>query len=209
MSMQGGLSTGDTAKRVMENEPEKLKEELKARQKELGLEGMIPTKNQNVLQQLDDIKNEKNNILDQMQKAKEARIKRTAEERKANQKTVNEKLKMYFAQQERKMKQAYDSRRLVYSGDEFSKYEPTVRMTLFRVLLKEIRDDNEREGIIIPETHTERFPRYAVIAVGDGCDGIEEGMVVLVEAYAGTEIVSGKDTYRIVTCDDIFGEVEQ
>ena len=208
MSMQGGLSTGDTAKKVMEHEPEKLVEELKARQKELGLANMVPTRHQNVLQQLDDIKNEKNNILDQMQKAKEERIKRTAEERQAKEKTVNEKLKMFFAQKERKAKQAYDSRRLVYLDGGFSQYEPTIRMMSFRVLLKEIPEEGERDGIIVPETHTERYPEYSVIAVGDGCDGIKDGMVVLVEAYAGTEIVSGKDTYRIVTCDDIFGVVD-
>lgn len=210
MGKQGGLSTGDMARKVAENEPEKLREELKARQKELGLDTMIPTKDQDILQQLEDIGVERNNILDQMQKAKEARIKRTAEERKAKQKTLNQKLKMYFAQQERKAKQAYDSRRLVYLGGGFDKYEGSIRMTSFRVLLKEIVDgEHEEKGIIVPETHTERFPHYKVLAVGDGCDGIEDGMTVIVEAYAGTEVVSGKDVYRIVTCDDILGEVEE
>lgn len=210
MGKQGGLSTGDMARKVVENEPEKLQEELKARQRELGLDNMVPNKNQDILQQLEDIGVEKNNILDQMQKAKEERLKKTEEQKKAKQKTMNQKLKMYFAQQERKAKQAYDSRRLVYLGGGFDQYEGSIRMTSFRVLLKEIVDgEHEEKGVIVPETHTERFPHYKVLAVGDGCDGIEDGMTVIVEAYAGTEVVSGKDVYRIVTCDDILGEVEK
>lgn len=210
MGKQGGLSTGDMARKVVENEPEKLQEELKARQRELGLDNMVPNKNQDILQRLEDIGVEKNNILDQMQKAKEERLKKTEEQKKAKQKTMNQKLKMYFAQQERKAKQAYDSRRLVYLGGGFDQYEGSIRMTSFRVLLKEIVDgEHEEKGVIVPETHTERFPHYKVLAVGDGCDGIEDGMTVIVEAYAGTEVVSGKDVYRIVTCDDILGEVEK
>ena len=207
MARQAGMSTGDLARKVAENEPEKLREELKARQKELGLDNMIPKKNQDVLQQLDDINLEKNNILDQMQKAKEARLKRTAEERKAKQKTLNQKAKMYFAQRERKARQAYESRRIVFHGG-FSEYEDSIRMLPYRVMLKQLEQEQEKGGILLPESHGERFPRYLVVAVGDGSDGVEKGMTVVVEPWAGVEIVSGKDVYRAVTCDDILAEVE-
>lgn len=209
MSKQAGLSTSDVANKVFEREPEKLAQELKARQKELGLDAMRPTHNQDILQQLDDIKNEKNNIIDVMQKEKEARLKRTAEERKAKQKTPKQKLLAIQAYQERKAKEAYASRRMVFLGGGFDKYEETVKMMPYRVLLKEIKTGEQNaDGIIVPETHTERYPHYAVLAIGDDCDGIEKGKIVIVEAYAGTEIVSAKDVYRIVTCDDILGEVQ-
>lgn len=209
MSKQAGLSTSDVANRVFEKEPEKLEHELKARQKELGLDAMKPIHGQNVLQQLDDIKNEKNNIIDVMQQEKEKRLKKTAEEKKAKQKTPKQKLQMILMYEERKAREAYDSRRMVFLDGGFDKYEETVKMMPYRVLLKEIKTGEQNaDGIIVPETHTERYPHYTVLAVGEDCDGIEKGMTVIVEAYAGTEIVSAKDIYRIVTCDDILGEVQ-
>lgn len=204
MGRQAGLSTGDMARRVAEKEPDKLAEELKARQHELGLDNMIPNKRQDMLQQLDDIRNESNNILDQMQKAKEERLKRDAEKRKANQKTPLQKLKMIRSYEERQARGAYDERRLVYPGGGFEKYESTIRMMPFRVLLKEIDPPQSIDGIIVPESHTEKFPRYVVIACGEGCDEVEKGDVVMVQPYAGTEIASARTAYRIVTCDDII-----
>lgn len=207
MSRQGGFSTGDMADKIAEREPDKLREELKAKQKELGLRNMVPTHGQDVMQQLDDIQSEKNNILERMQMERERREKRTAEERKNKKIPIGRQLKMYFAQQERKAQGAYASRRILFRDGGFEKYEPTIRMMPFRVLLKEQKPEQMKNGIVIPDSHAEKYPRYSVIAVGDCCDGVGKGMTVLVEAYAGVEIVSGQDRYRIVTIDDILGEV--
>lgn len=209
MSKQGGLSTGDVAGKVLEKEPEKLKEELKSKQKELGLRDMIPKGNQDLLQQLTDIGVEASHIKEQMAEAKERRLKRTAEERKAKVMPMNERLRLYLMKQERQAKQAYDSRRIVFHGGGFSQYEDSIIMTSYRVLLKKI-DIGERNdgGIVIPESNAERFPKYKVIAVGAGSDGIEEGMTVIVEPYAGTEVVSDENIYLILTCCDILGTAD-
>lgn len=209
MSKQGGLSTGDVASKVLENEPEKLKAELKAKQKELGLQDMIPTHKQDLLQQLTDIGVEASHIQEQMAEAKEKRLKRTAEERKAKVMPMNERVRLYLMKQERQAKQAYDSRRIVFNDGGFSQYEDSITMTSYRVLLKKIGVGERNDGgVVIPESNAERLPKYGVISVGAGSDGIEEGMTVIVEPYAGTEIVSDGNVYRILTYCDILGTIE-
>lgn len=203
--MNGGLNTSRESERILKNEPEKLHEELKEKQKELGLRDMIPNRNQNVLQQLKDIEAEKNNIADQMQKAREAREKRTAEQRKARQFTFKQKLDMYLAQKERKEARAYESRRIVY--DEFD--ETRIRMLPFRVLVREDKLEQTDELIVRPETMKERHPRNTVVCVGDGIDELQSGDKVLVDTYAGVEIDCGKEKYRIVFVDDILLKLEK
>lgn len=206
MNNQGGLSTGDVARRVLEREPEKLQEELKARQKELGLRDMIPKHNQGVFQQLADVDAEKHNIEDQMAKAREEREKRTAEERKAKQKSFKEKLRLYLMQQERKALDAYNKRRIVF--DDFE--EDKLRMLSFRVLIKQLNPiHKEGELIEVPDTHSDKYPQNVVICVGDGVDEIEVGDVVVADAYAGIEIVKGKEIYRIVYDEDILFKMEK
>ena len=97
--MNLGISTDGVRDRILEHEPEKLHEELRAKEKELGLRDMVPTHKQDVVQQLKDIEAEKNNIVERMQMEKERRLKRTEEERKANQRAFREKMSMYLAQQ--------------------------------------------------------------------------------------------------------------
>lgn len=208
MNNQGGLSTGDVARRVLEREPEKLQEELKARQKELGLRDMIPKHNQGVFQQLADVDAEKHNIEDQMAKAREEREKRTAEERKAKQKSFKEKLRLYLMQQERKALDAYNKRRIVF--DDFE--EDKLRMLSFRVLIRQrIPIHSEDELIEVPESfdRSDPYPQNDVVCIGDGVDGIEVGDVVVAEKYAGVEIVKGKEIYRIVYDEDILFKVEK
>lgn len=202
-----GISTDGIRDKILEHEPEKLGDELKAKQKELGLRDMVPTHGQDVVQQLKDIENEKNNIVERMQMEKERRLKRTAEQRKANQKSFRERLDLYLAQQERRSMQDYNSRRIVFTGGGFEDYLGTIRMMPCRVLVKEIREDHA--GIIeIPQSHTEKFPKNRVIAVADDVDEINVGDVVIAEAYAGIEIVSEGNVYRILFDSDILCVVE-
>ena len=208
MNNQGGMSTSDMARKVMEREPEKLRQELKDRQKELGLRDMIPKGGQDVLQQLTDIDAEKNNILETMQQEKEKRLKRTAEERKAKEKTYNEKLKIFLAQKERKAKTAFDNRRVVYQG--FGEYEDTIKMLPFRVLLKEEPAKECKDGmIVLPERRDEKYPLLKVVCVGEYVDGVSKGDTVIVERFSGIEIVDGKEVYRIVYDVDILCNVEE
>lgn len=201
--MSYGISTDGVKDRILEREPEKLHEELRAREKELGLRDMVPTHNQDVVQQLKDIEAEKNNIVERMQMEKEKRLKRTAEERKANQKSFKEKLSMYLAQQERKAVGDYKSRRIVFTGGGFEEYFDTIRMMPCRVLVKEMRE-TQNGAIEIPQSHTEKFPKNVVVAVADNVDGIGVGDIVIAEAYAGIEVVSQGNVYRILFDSDIF-----
>ena len=206
MNNQGGLSTGDMARKVLEKEPEKLNEELKARQKELGLRDMVPTHKQDVLQQLSDIEAERHNIEDQMAKAREAREKRTSEERKAKEKSFKEKLRLYLMQKERKALDAYNRRRIVYDGFD----ESRIRMLSFRVLIRQrMQIHSEDELIEVPESdRRDPYPQNDVVCIGDGVDGIEVGDVVVAEKYAGVEIACGSEIYRIVYDSDIMFKVE-
>ena len=203
-----GISTDGVKDRILEHEPEKFHEELRAREKELGLRDMVPTHNQDVVQQLKDIEAEKNNIVERMQMEREKRLKRTAEERKANQKSFKEKLNMYLAQQERKAIGDYKSRRIVFTGGGFEEYLDTIRMMPCRVLVKEMRE-TYNGAIEIPQSHTEKFPRNVVVAVADDVDGIGVGDIVIVEAYAGIEVVSNGNVYRILFDSDILCVLEQ
>lgn len=203
-----GISTDGVKDRILEHEPEKFHEELRAREKELGLRDMVPTHNQDVVQQLKDIEAEKNNIVERMQMEREKRLKRTAEERKANQKSFKEKLNMYLAQQERKAAGDYKSRRIVFTGGGFEEYFDTIRMMPCRVLVKEMRETHN--GVIeIPQSHTEKFPRNVVVALADDVDGIGVGDIVIAEAYAGIEVVSQGNVYRILFDSDILCVLEQ
>ena len=202
-----GISTDGVRDRILEHEPEKLHEELRAKEKELGLRDMVPTHKQDVVQQLKDIEAEKNNIVERMQMEKERRLKRTEEERKANQKSFREKLSMYLAQQERKAVGDYRSRRIVFAGGGFEEYLDTIRMMPCRVLVREMREAHNG-AIEIPQSHTEKFPRNVVVAVADDADGIGVGDIVIAEAYAGIEVVSQGNVYRILFDSDILCVLE-
>ena len=205
--MSVGISTDGVRDRILEHEPEKLHEELRAKEKELGLRDMVPTHKQDVVQQLKDIEAEKNNIVERMQMEKERRLKRTEEERKANQRSFREKLSMYLAQQERKAVGDYRSRRIVFAGGGFGEYLDTMRMMPCRVLVKEMRETHNG-AIEIPQSHTEKFPRNVVVAVADDVDGIGVGDIVIAEAYAGIEVVSQGNVYRILFDSDILCVLE-
>ena len=194
--------------KILKNDKNKLREEISAKQKELGLRTMVPRHNQDEYTQLADLDYEKNNIKDSMAFAKEQRIKKNEAIKKAKRKSFKENLKLYFAQRERKAKQAYDKRRIIFLNGGFEDYEDTIEMMSYRVLLKEIKENNSNSLIVKPDNFKEKFAKYRVIKKGNYCDDINEGDIVIVEAYSGIEIVSKQNVYRIVTIDDVICKEE-
>ena len=107
------IKGSDEKRRIAENDKEKLQEEIKAKTKELGLRGMKPISNQSEYQQLDDLKNNKEQIIEIMQEAKEKRI---AKEKRKKEYEREERMrnaeKRYFMMKERKAKEAYEKRKI-------------------------------------------------------------------------------------------------
>lgn len=107
------IKGSDEKRRIAENDKEKLREEIKAKTKELGLRGMKPISNKSEYQQLDDLKNNKEQIIEIMQEAKEKRI---AKEKRKREYEREERMKnaekRYFMMKERKAKEAYEKRKI-------------------------------------------------------------------------------------------------
>lgn len=203
------IKTDNEKDKIFKNDKNKLREEIKAKQKELGLRNMIPRHNQDEYQQLKDMENEKNHILEQMSQAKEDRIKKQEAERKAKKKSFNEMLRLYLKKQERQNKQEYDARRINYLDGGFDEYESIIKMFALRILLKEIKKDNvDDNGIILQEDDDNKNKEYEIINFGEGCEDISVGEKVMVIPYSGIEIVSKKDVYRIVFINDILCKLD-
>ncbi len=87
-----------------------------------------------------------------------------------------------------------------------------------RVLVQPIEDEEqEKGGIIIPDTAKEKPQEGKVIAVGPGKvrdDGnlaamnVKKGERVLMPKYGGTEIKIDDVEYQIIREDDILGVIE-
>ena len=198
----------DTEKdKIIRNEKHKLQEQISLKQKSLGLRGMVPKHNQNEYRQLEDIKNEEGHIRQTMQEAKEKRLKRTAEQRKAKRKHPDELLKIYLKKKEMQQRQGYDSRKIIYVDGQFSEYEKTIKMMPGLVLLKEIKKDNI-DGVAIPENYKDKEAQYKVVCVGKDCDDLKENEFVMVIPYSGIEVESREDIYRIVLYQDILCKVD-
>ena len=194
---------------ILRNDKEKLDAEIKARAKQLGLKDMIPQNNQDPYRQFEDMKNEAYHIQELMQDAKEKRLKRNEEKRKAQRKPFNEQLRLYFARLERQDAQQFAARRIVFRDGGFEAYEKRIRMTCCRVLLRQLETgETSRDGVVV-NARRERFPKFVVIAVWDGCDELIPGDVVFVRPYSGTEIISREFVYRTVMIDDVLCRIEE
>ena len=205
-----GIQTDGTKDKILREDPEKLEEEVKAKGKELGLDRLQPLHNQNAYQRMKDMKDEAGHINDLMSYEHEKNVKKRAEERAAKRKTPRQLLNMITMQQERKAREAFDERRITFVGGGFEDYFDRIRMTPERVLIKRIEREDELDGIALPERYDEDMPHYSVICACDEADGIVgPGDIVMVEKYAGTEVISDGVKYRIVFVDDIICKMEE
>ena len=204
-----GIVTDGTKEKILREEPGKIDDEVKAKSHELGLQSLIPQQSQDGYRQLKDLKDEAGHINDLMSMEREKSSKMREERRKARQKSGKEQLRMILAHQERRAREDFIGRRIVFIGGGFENYFDHIRMTPYRVLLKEIKRDDELDGIALPGIYEEDMAHYSVICACDEADGIvDAGDIVMVEKYAGTEVISGGVKYRIVFVDDIICKVE-
>lgn len=204
-----GLVTDGTKEKILRDDPEKLKEEVKAKQHELGLESMVPLGKQNSYQQLKDMTTEAGHINDIMSQTHETNKKKREDEHKARRKTAKEQLRMILAYEERKSKEAYESRKIKFAGGGFEDYEDVIRMMPERVLLKKLDAPLENGGIVRPDNAVDSQPKYVVVRVCEDNDDVQEGDIVMVEKYAGIEIDSGSNIYLILFSDEIVCVIEE
>ena len=106
--------------KILRNDSGKLQGEVKAKQKSLGLERMKPMKNQGLYQQLEDMDVEKNHIQEVMKYTHERNLKKKEEQKKAKAKSQKEILAMILAHEERKSREAFDGRRIVFIDGTFA-----------------------------------------------------------------------------------------
>lgn len=200
-----GIQTDGTKDKILREDPDKLNAEVKAKAKELKLDKLQPLKNQNPYQQMKDMRDEAGHINDLMSFEHERNVQKRAEERKARRKTPRQMLNMVLMHEERKAKEAFDKRRITFIEGEFEKYLDRIRMTPERVLLKDIEREDSIGGIALPEIYEEDMSHYSVVCACDEAEGVVvPGDVVMVEKYAGIEVLSGSKKYRIVFVDDII-----
>ena len=200
-----GIQTDGTKDKILREDPEKLKAEAKAMAKDMKLDKLQPLRNQNPYQQMKDMKDEAGHIKDMMSQEHEENERIRAEQKKAKRKTSRQLLNMILIHEERKAEEAFDRRRITFIEGEFEEYFDRIRMTPERVLLKEVEREDSIGGIALPEIYEEDMSHYSVVCASDEADGVvAPGDVVMVEKYAGTEVLSGSRKYRIVFVDDII-----
>lgn len=200
-----GIQTDGTKDKILREDPEKLKAEAKAMAKGMHLDELKPLKNQDPYQQMKDMKEQAGHINDMMSREHEENERIRAEQKKAKRKTPRQVLNLILAHEERKAKEEFDKRRITFIEGEFEKYFDRIQMTPERVLLKEVEREDNAGGIALPEIYEEDMSHYSVVCACDEADGIvAPGDVVMVEKYAGTEVLSGSRKYRIVFVDDII-----
>ena len=88
-----------------------------------------------------------------------------------------------------------------------------------RVLVRRLEQEEKlKGGIIIPDTAKKKQEQAEVIAVGPGkkdSDGklipmpVKVGDIVLMDKYAGQEVVLDDETYVIARADDLIAIIEK
>ena len=205
-----GIQTDGTKDKILREDPEKLKAEAKAMAKGMNLDKLKPLKNQDPYQQMKDMKEQAGHINDLMSREHEENERIRAEQKKAKRKTSRQLLNMILIHEERKAKEEFDRRRITFIDGEFEEYFDRIRMTPNRVLLKEVEREDNAGGIALPEIYEDDISHYEVVCACDEADGIvAPGNVVMVEKYAGIEVLSGSMKYRIVFVDDIICKMEE
>lgn len=107
------VSGSDEKRRIAERDADKLRQEIKAKTKELGVREIRPLDNQSEYKQLEDLENNKEKILEEMQELKERRIARDKRKKEyEREKRMKNAAEKYFAMKERKAKEAYEKRKI-------------------------------------------------------------------------------------------------
>lgn len=108
------IFTDDEKKRIAEREKDKLKEEIKARHKELGLENMKPLQGQSEYQQLNDLDAEGRHIQETMKAEEEKRLAKKEKERKERiaRRSSTWAIERYKTIKEHQAKEAFEKRRI-------------------------------------------------------------------------------------------------
>ena len=204
-----GISTDGVKQRILENEPEKLNEAIREKAESIGVASVTSLKGKNQLEQLKDMEEYGSMMSESIQEQKEKREHNTRERQRNHHIPFKVGLRRYLENKERKNKADYNKRRIVFSGGGFRTLEEKLKMLPCRVLVKEILETHESGLIAIPETHTEKYPKNKVVCVGEGVDGVCVGDIVVAEAYAGIEVVSDGEIYRILMDSDLLYKVEE
>lgn len=113
--MAVGIISKETKTKMLKNreDKDKLRQEIKERQAELGLRDMVALRNQDELQQLEDLKKNGNKIKETMEATREQRIIKEKPKKEAERR---ERMKMseeiYFKMKERKEREEYEKRKI-------------------------------------------------------------------------------------------------
>lgn len=79
----------------------------------------------------------------------------------------------------------------------------------FRVLLEEIPCVQEVDGIVLPDSASQKPTKFKVVDVGDDVLEVKINDIVLIDVYTGTEIIQENIKYRIVEEDEILALVNE
>lgn len=108
-----GIVTDDTRRKILENDREKLQEELREKQKELGLQGMVGLKNQNEMEQIIDLDLNASKIKDTMEERNAQRAIENRKRREAERaKRYKEAPEKYFKMKREKERMEFERRRI-------------------------------------------------------------------------------------------------
>lgn len=95
------------------NERAKLREEIRARQEEIGMRDMIALRGQNEFQQLEDLKNNAGKIQDQLAAADEVRrIREKPQKEEARRQRMAMSEEAYYRMKERREREEYEKRKI-------------------------------------------------------------------------------------------------
>jgi co-chaperonin GroES (HSP10) len=208
-----GISSGDEKRRILEREPERINEDIMEKANALGINSIQSLKpEKNKFQQLKEINEYGNMMSEGLLKEKELREHRTRERQRNYHTPFKVGLRRFLEMQEIKSKEEYDKRRVVFADGGIAELEERLKMLPYRVLVRVLPSNSnvsDNDLIVAPDCHIEKNPRCVVLCVGEGVDDVEKGDVVIVDTYAGVEVVSKKVVYRILMDTDLLCKVEK
>lgn len=79
-----------------------------------------------------------------------------------------------------------------------------IKPTGIRVLLKELKEDNIKGGIVLPDSVENNSNKYQVLEIGSLVTDVSVGDIVIVGKYDGTPIVLEQQEYKLINEDEIL-----